>query len=580
MSIEYTIKNVRYNPVGYMRQTKHTQSLDVIGLDTEAYTTGDCFMLATSLGDVFTPDQIPACFFTRKYRGKNFVCYNLKYDSGAILQNLPAESLKQLQKTDTCKDGKYTYKAIGYKCLSIRKQKNTVHIYDMLNFYESSLEVASREFLGESKLNMDTEKFRPLYVMENWNKIAEYCIHDAILCKMLADRLIRMFESFNVYPRKLYSVAYVSYQYFRNTCAWVHVKRYWKNHKEVLDFAMQSYAGGKFEVTEKGTGHFHEYDIVSAYPYEISQLVDIRDARVIDSNVYEKEAIYGFLDCTIRIPVGVFSPVSLKRMNVNHYPVGLLRKVITKQEYDYLVMQGCSIKIHRGLWLMKKSLTYPYQYQVKKLMEWKDKFKQDKKDIEYHTVKIFLNSFYGKFVQLIKKHGHYTAGSSWNPIYGSIITANCRVRVSELQQKHPSIIAVHTDSIISMEKLQFPDTGHLGQFVHEVSGEGVILGSGIYQVGEKSKFRGFSTKTQLLDIIPKKGKTIDISKVRPYTWREVAHRNMDIEKINKFEEIPRILRLRFDNKRIWLKDYQDFSEVLHRNVYSVPWYVDTCSVFS
>ena len=580
MSIEYSIKNVRYNPVGHMRQTKHTQSLDVIGLDTEAYTTGDCFMLATSLGDVFTPDQIPACFFTRKYRGKNFVCYNLKYDSGAILQNLSAESLKQLQKTDTCKDGKYMYKAIAYKYLSIRKQKNTVHIYDMLNFYESSLEVAAREFLGESKLNMDTEKFTPLYVMENWDKIAEYCIHDAILCKMLADRLIRMFESFNVYPKKLYSVAYVSYQYFRNTCAWVHVKRYWKNHKEVLDFAMQSYAGGKFEVTEKGTGHFHEYDIVSAYPYEISQLVDIRDARIIDSNVYEKEAIYGFLDCTIHIPVGVFSPVSLKRMNVNYYPVGLFRKVITKQEYDYLVMQNCSIKIHRGLWLMKKSLTYPYQYQVKKLMQWKDKFKQDNKDMEYHTVKIFLNSFYGKFVQLVKKHGHYKAGSSWNPIYGSIITANCRVRVSELQQKHPSIIAVHTDSIISMEKLQFPDTGHLGQFVHKVSGEGVILGSGVYQVGEKSKFRGFSTKIQLLDIIPKKGKTIDISKVRPYTWREVAHRDMDIEKINKFEKIPRILRLRFDNKRIWLKDYQDFSEVLHRNVYSVPWHVDTCSVFS
>jgi len=568
------IDNVRYNPSWHMRQTDHKTSLEVIGIDTEAYTSGVCFMISTSLGDTFHPYDFPACLFTRRYRGKNFVAYNLKYDSGALLQSLCIEDLKILQTTDTVTVGNYKYTSIVYKCLSIRKGKNTIHIYDMLNFYQMSLNKASKKFLNKSKLDCDTNLFTRAYVKKHWNKISKYCIHDAVLVKMLADRVISMFEEFDVFPQKLYSVAYVSYQYFRNTCAWIHVKRYWNKHKEVLDFAMQSYNGGKFEVTQKGYDYYYEYDIVSAYPYEIANLIDIRDARIIDSKRYKKDAVYGFLDCTMNIPVNVHSPVARKRRIVNYYPVGVHRKVITKTEYDYLIDQGCDITIHKAYWLMKNSLTYPYKYQIERLMELKNQFKISDKKMEYHTVKIFLNSFYGKFVQLISKDGYYKAGSSWNPIYGSVITSNCRVRVSELQQEHPCVVAVHTDSIISTKALDLPKTGHLGQFIFDSEGEGVILGSGIYQVGKKSKFRGFNTKENLIDIIPHSGRFMDISRVRPYTWREVAHRSLSVNQINLFEDMPRQLRLNFDCKRIWLDDYKDFSEVKERKVISVPWMLD------
>ena len=575
---DITIEKIRYKPAGYMRQTAHTRSLDVIGLDTEAYRSGKCFMIATSLGDVFHPYEFPACFFTRKYRGKKFVCYNLKYDSGALLQLLSDKDLKLLQTTDVCTSGLYTYTAIGYKCLSIRKGKNTLHIYDMLNFYGMSLNKASKEFLNKSKIDLDPELFTFDYVKNHWSTICKYCIHDAVLVKELADRVIAIFEEFEVFPQKLYSVAYVSYQFFRNTCPWIHVKRYWEQYKEVLDFAMKSYNGGKFEVIEKGCDYYYGYDIISAYPYEISKLVDIRTARIITSKKYRKGAVYGFLDCSIKLPVNVFSPVALKVRNINFYPVGEFRKVITKIEYEYLIANGCDITIHKAYWLVIESITYPYKYQIERLMKLKDRYKREVKKMEYHTVKIFLNSFYGKFIQLIFKDGYYKAGSSWNPIYGSIITSNCRVRISEMQQKHPSVIAVHTDSVISTKPLNLPSTGSLGDFIQDKEGDGVILGSGIYQVGDHSKFRGFSTKTKLLNILPSKGKVIDISKVRPYTWREVAHRNMSMGKINLFEEIPRKLKLNFDCKRIWLDDYNDFSEVKKRKVISVPWIFDSTDI--
>jgi hypothetical protein len=569
------ISKVKYFAPKFKRKTEHMQSLEVYGLDTEAYTSGVCFMICTSEGDIFQPTQFPACLFSRKYRGKNFVAFNLKYDSGALVQHFTAKQLKTLQTKEEVEVRGYLYKVIANKCFSIRKGKNTAHIYDIASFFDSSLDSAARKFLGKRKKDIDTVRFTKAIVKRRWNEIASYCVKDAQLVKELADALIKMFESFGVYPRKLYSVAYISFQYFSNRCPYINVRRYWDNYREVLDFAMQSYNGGKFEVTVKGSGYFYEYDIVSCYPFEISNLVDIRDARIEKSKTYEKDAVYGFIDSAVKIPVTVSSPVALKKGQLNFYPVGEYRKVITKSEYDYLIDQGADITIKNAYWLKKTYLTYPYKKEIRRLMVLKDKFKRTDAKMQYHVVKKFLNSFYGKMVQLIYKDGYYKASSSWNPVYGAMITANARVRMSKLQQDHPEIIAVHTDSVISTTPLQTTLSDGLGCLDFEVEGDGLVLGSGIYQIGLKSRFRGFNTKKPLMDMIPSRGKKLNMSKVRPYTWREVAHRGLSLSDINRFEDMPRELNLNFDCKRIWLDDYKSFSEVFKRQVESVPWMVDS-----
>lgn len=569
-----TISNIKYNPTRFYRGNKKKKSIEVIGLDTETLTTGKCFMICTSLGDTFQLHDLPHCLFSRKYRGKNFVAFNLKFDAGSLLQFLPAKSLKLLQKNGEVYFEDYFIKTIANKCLSIRKLKNTIHIYDMMGFYTSSLEKAAQKYLGEGKLEVGSKKFTKKRVAKEWNKIEEYCIKDAVLVKRLADRIIRKFEDFGVYPKKLYSVAYISYQYFTTHCGYINVKRFWDKHRILLDYAMQSFNGGKFEVTTKGSGKLYEYDIVSAYPYEIANLVDITDARIDYNNEYMEKAIYGFLKCEIEIPYGVSSPVALKDKDLNYFPIGKFVKVITKTEYEYLVKYGCTINIIDAIWLSKKYIIKPYEKEIYNLMKMKDLYKKEGRKLDYHTIKIFLNSFYGKMVQLIKMDGFYKAGSSWHPIFASVITANVRCRISEMQQLYKNVIAVHTDSIISTKPLDFPDSGGLGDMVYELEGEGVIIGSGIYQIGDKSRFRGFDSREKLLDLLPEKGNKLNIEINRPYSWREVAHRNMDVDMINRFCDMPRNMRLNFDRKRIWLDDYKCFSELKERNVESVPWSVN------
>lgn len=564
------LSQIDYRCFPYNRQVKHLESIHPLGIDTEANRLGKCFMICTSRGDVFSPSEFPGCLFSRKYRGQSFVCYNLKYDMGAFLQRLPLENLQELRECDRCEHNGYRYQVIGYKCLTIRRGKNSVHFYDMLSFYGTSLGEAAKNFLGEHKIDLDPKLFNDFYIEVNRLEIAKYCIQDAVLVEQLADVMIKRFESYGIKVRKLYSIAYISYQYFRTHTPYVVVKRYWQKSREVLEYALKAYNGGKFEVTKKGPGYYYEYDIVSAYPAEIRNLIDISWARVVRSNKYRKEAIYGFLKIKISIPFDVFTTTVVKRSGVNCYMVGKYETYITKQEYEYLTAAGCEIQILEGFWIHCDNKQYPYRKEIDRLVDLKARFKKEGRDLDYHTVKILMNSFYGKMLQLVRKGERYEATSCWNPIYGTVITANTRIMVSNRQQIDSSIVAVHTDSVLSTEPLDISAKADLGTFIPQEQGQGVILGAGIYQVGNKVKFRGLHGETRLTEIVQHANPSLKLDYIHAYTWKEIAFHGWPTDWINRFDTLEKTIDINFDQKRLWLDDWHSWDQVMQRNVDSLP----------
>jgi hypothetical protein len=568
------LSSIRYRASRYIRKTIYTESLTVLGLDTEAWQTGQCFMITTSLGDVFSYNQYPAFLFSRKYRGRSFVCYNLAYDEGALLQVLPREGLQALRAGQPSEWQGYTFRSIPKKCLTIHRGSHSVHIYDMYNFYQGSLAYNAETYLSAAKLELETKRFGVDFVTDNWSRIGEYSVRDSTLVASLAEMIIKRFESYGIYPRKLFSTAYISYQYFSTHTPYVTVRKYWQHCKPLLQASIDSYNGGKFEVTTKGAGFFYEYDIISAYPAEIRNLIDISWARVEESPKYQKNAIYAFLHVQGKLPVGIHSPVAYKYRSVNVYPVGYFDKWVTLAEYDWLLTQGADLSIQEGWWLKCDNRQYPYRKEIDRLTALKTVAKKEGRALDYHTLKILLNSLYGKMVQLIPKNEHYEASTCWNPIYGAIITANVRIRVSEMQQAHASIWAVHTDSVISTSPLPTPKAAGLGDFEPTVSGPGVILGSGIYQIGSKVRFRGFNCSRDLLSMLDIPRATLPLTDVRAHSWKEVCFHNWELCLINRFESLPRTLRVDFDRKRIWLQDWKTFAETLLRPVESLPYYRD------
>lgn len=568
--MEKTIDNVRYFGYGDASSAAHTDVLEMFGLDTEAYDDGKCFLICTSEGDAFKAEEFPGCLFNRKYRGKKFAVWNLKYDEGALLQWLDEEELHELWSTGKTVRAGWKIRSIPSKMLSIRRGTHSITIYDLYQFFSCSLERAGQDYLGEGKLDVETKSFSREYVIAHYEEIKKYCIQDSVLVAKLAALMVKVFLKFKVYPSKLYSTAYVSFQYFKSHTKYPTVKHFWYEHKKLLRFAMESYHGGKFEVTRKGVDHYYEYDIVSAYPAEIANLVDTTFARVVYDNKYRRFAVYGFIRCEVTIPPSYYSPIAVKKGSLCIYPVGRFQATITKAEYEDLIRGGAFVKIIEAVWIHCDNKVYPFKREIERLVCLKQEYKKEETALEYHTVKILLNSLYGKMVQLVRTPDYWKATSCWNPIYASVITANVRIRVSEMQRKYKSVVAVHTDSVISTRPLPMQTGKELGAWAPECSGPGVVLGSGIYQIADKTKFRGFERGISLMELIDTPRKSLPLDTVHAVTWRECAFHKWDTDRINRFERQEKSLRVNFDCKRVWLKDYTRFNEVLKRRVDSLP----------
>jgi len=147
-----------------------------------------------------------------------------------------------------------------------------------------------------------------------------------------------------------------------------------------------------------------------------------------------------------------------------------------------------------------------------------------------------------------------------------------------MQNKYQSVVAVHTDSIISTEPLDIELGSELGDWGYETEGDGVILGSGIYQIGAVNKYRGFRSTTDLLTMIDHPRSTMRLFNKRAISWRECVFHNWDTARINRFEEQNKKLHVQFDKKRIWINDYKTFRDVLTRRVNSVPHFTDGFTV--
>jgi hypothetical protein len=529
---------------------------DLVGFDTEAYTTGRPFLFCTSLGDVWGYGDIPHVFFSRRFRGANFVCYNLRYDSGAVLHHLPARVLDKLRRLTKVKHAGYAYRYYPHKFLRISKGKHSVTFWDIMQFFRASLDAAAHTYLGERKITMATKEFTPEIVAAHYKRIVRYCLRDAELTAKLAAYFLEQLARYDIKPSALYSQASVAFKYFKERAGIVDVWHFWCKHRGALACASHAYAGGKFDILKRGAFNGAAYDIDSAYPYEISRLKDIRDAGVINACAYLPKADYAFMFCHVKIPHGFAHPIPYRVGTLALYPIGEFDCCLTKTEYEYLIDAGIKVSIKSGYHIFCSRTGYPYKKVVEDL--WKIK-----SDTKFHddtfrgNAKLLLNGFYGKLVQLTAEPDKtLRAGSGWNPIYGAVITANCRVRISQYEQQlGGGALAILTDGLLASKPLPSASLGRgMGSLGLKREGDGVIVACGIYEHDGRCADRGFKLKedfkwTKLLGEMGSRS-TISLSERRVVSWLAAVHDGRP-EEINLFKTMHKLFDVNCDRKRIW-----------------------------
>lgn len=567
----------------------------IIGIDTETRK-GKAFLICDSLGNWIRVENWENAFkFLTQHHFRNSINFfwNIDYDFFGILKYLPKNIWEMIWDFGQADYGQYKIKYIPEKYFSLIYQRHEYRFYDLLNFYNMSLNSASKTYLNEEKLEVDVTKFNSQkFIEQNFEKIKEYCIRDAQLTAKLGQILKEKFKVLNVDFEKPFSVAYISSNYFINQTE-IPIFRY----AEYQQWALDSYFGGRFEVFKRGYfPKVYIYDINSAYPYQISKLLDISKGYWIKNTNKIDDAEIGFIKVRYSQEDDYIALLPYRQNSLVYFPNWKNREfVINLDEFKYIdKILKKNLEIIDAWLFFPNEVVYPFQI-VEKIYYERKKLEKTDPTMAY-TLKILLNSFYGKFIErqnhymqinnpyiaeIVKQNGdikeYYIniekTGNLFCPIYANLITSRTRLQLFDIMRRYKKeIIACATDSI-TLTKPIMSESDKLGEWKLSGEGELVILGSGVYSLKNdgivKTHCRGFVQphRINLFELCEKykNKKNIKINYTKVIKLGEVLAHDIkyDMNCLNEFVELEKLLDINFDEKRKWHRNFENCYDVLH-----------------
>jgi len=543
--------------------------------DTETYI-GTCKLLADSEGNyIYNPTFDECLDFLWKYHNKTYyrAFWNIDFDISAILKlwnNI--EQIDDLIHGITVEYKDFTMYYIRPKMFRLSKGKEHIFFVDLNAMYKRKLETAAVEFLNEHKIDtLDPNKINTSleYWIKNRTEIIRYCLKDAKLTSRLGNVLVKEVQACGLLlPKFFTSYASLSKQYFRYKARIPSLKYVPTN---ILDIAYQTYYGGRFELLKRGFfKKLYCYDINSAFPETITKLPSLKYGYWKKVNEINDNEVIAFYKVVLDIPETYISFLPFKLKNkLIVYPSGMFITWITWYEADLMRkwIKGVSYGYQ---YVPSEKEDYPFAKGIKHLYAEKTKYK-GVNEVFYWLIKLPMNALYGCFVEKHKKpDGNIYAGILFNSVYGAIITGRSRWKLfkdvpMDLWQYY---VGVHADSIISEKKLPLKIDNQLGNWTLDYEGKGVVLNTGIYQIGKKMKHRGFKgAKFDWIKLLKESvnEKYISFTRTKVLKIAESLRRFGIIDDVNTFSEVEKKMYIRNDKKRNWNSEFKNCKDVLKRN---------------
>lgn len=357
---------------------------------------GKAFLIASSecVQDVNSFDDCMEFIF--RHSPNLCFAYNMDYDASAILKFLPPRDVDKIYLHTTLNVNGFRLVYIPAKIFRIVGHSRILEIFDLMQFYNMSLDNAAQKYLGEGKDDIPLEVKSNLgiyYPLPEWRtKVRNYCLRDARLTKRLAENFLSMLEQAGVSARKFYSTGYLAGKFLNR----VNLGSLPEEHNQ---FVYQSYFGGRNECTQRGMiDRCFVYDIKSAYPSVIRTLKGLHNA---DFHIWKrpsKKADYSIMKMKIWLKPGRYIyPLPWKEKSKGYifYPCIRGKEItITKPEWDVLEKHDLIDKV-TGMETLNVYCRedYPFSFVNELFAE------RQKSPAHNYIYKIILNSIYGKFME-------------------------------------------------------------------------------------------------------------------------------------------------------------------------------------
>ncbi len=238
-------------------------------------------------------------------------------------------------------------------------------------------------------------------------------------------------------------------------------------------------------------GRFNEaydYDISSAYPYQVSQLVSC--ASTYGSWVHTKERIadaaYGFLRAKVHLPSEVLlSPLMFRswctwngyRQTRQTNGWGDWTGAILAEEEAFIREKGLGkVDILDGWWFVPNAVLHPFRAPMLKLFNLRDRAGADR--AASTLFKVIAATAQGKFISAYYDRGVVRGGALYEPILASSIVGRTRLAVADFCLPHAQdVIRVAIDGVLMSREVPASGDGP-GAMRLSSKGECVVLGDG------------------------------------------------------------------------------------------------------
>ena len=458
----------------------------VVGVDVESLVTGYAFVVCDSAGRccwIRSFDDVRRFFDHEEYEHCLMVAFNLNFDASVMLKWLGEVACTKLIEDGYVSVRGCMIRYVPSKFLQFRFGNRYIRMFDVAQFFQGSLDFNAKQYLGVSKIDVGSKRFTEMdYGRQD---ILNYCTHDALLTMGLGDYVVDAFDKLGVKISGLASPASIVESYILD-------QRLIRNDVEcvpqmALEFAMHSFSGAWFENFK--AGYFPKtfrYDLVSAYPSVIRDLVDLSMGYWVESTTPPKDALYGWAHANVWVPQSYVSPIVFKNVRGEALrPYGSWDTYITLPELKWARAHGARFRIYEGVWFVPDRFRFMYRDVV-------DKFFKVKRDhpsesMEAWSAKIALTGIYGKFLQ----HRDGQGGRLYNPIYATEITSRVRLMVADAALSNPeALIAVMSDCVISQEPVKLPVGREMGMWSRRGPDASLWIGPAQYEAeGRDHRFR-------------------------------------------------------------------------------------------
>jgi len=568
----------------------------VTGLDTETHR-GRVVLIATPRNHLevwrYRPgEQWHVLVEWLRLQDSRFVCWNADYDIQACLKLLDRENNETLMWRTNARYGRYSIRFVPSKFFRVGVQhgkdiKTLFTVYDLMQFYASSLEKAARKVLGKTKTDPGVEWDKLLETLRGGNhraaQIQDYCRTDAVLVEEIYQHSKVSMQRAGVNFEKPVSCASIAVQKFSRSMAH-------EVPREVNNAFEKTYRGGRIECLR--LGYFPKaylYDIHSAYPSVMAALAQTQGQWLPIEKSPRPDAIYAALSAEITIPRSVYRcPIPVKGETQLMYPYGRWSQWMDLETYRVLENEGMIRKIRRGFQLVAtEAVRRPFAALAEMYQE-----RQRQPDQSW-ALKIIMNALYGKVAERIGKWfpsqfvnrdtepwrgGFWTRKEQWtkrtNFVYASAITAGIRLRMYR-EIPPENCIFYATDGVMLLKPIALDQGPGLGQWSEpETITDLVVVGSGVYTYrdakGEThTKMRGFEVGLDLYQLLDRRRRILTLEVRRNWTLAQ-SIRQHKYAMFNELVDVPRYLDVCFDRKRIWERD-RTGRDLLNRSFESRPW---------